>query len=62
MTGAKLAAWRCPLCHQPTHLWMDNSGWGWMHDRAADEWACWREHRAELEQATRVSSTHGSQR
>jgi hypothetical protein len=43
---------RCPLCHAPTHLWQDNSGSGWMHDRLADEWACWREHRAELEQAT----------
>jgi hypothetical protein len=37
---------RCPACHQPAHLWQDSSGSGWIHDRAVDEAACWRENRA----------------
>lgn len=42
----------CRACRKGTHLVQDNSGSYWMHDTAADEYACWVEHRDMYEDGT----------
>jgi len=42
----------CPGCGQPSHLVQDNSGSMWMHDTAAAEYQCWRDHRDLYEDGT----------
>jgi hypothetical protein len=39
----------CPGCGKTTHLWEDESGSGWMHDTAADDYRCFRDNRAMYE-------------
>jgi hypothetical protein len=42
----------CGGCGKPMHQWFDSSGSGWMHDRPADELACWQDNRARYEDGT----------
>jgi hypothetical protein len=35
----------CSACRQPMHLYQGSDGSFWYHDKLADEYACWQQHR-----------------